>query len=164
MNKEQEINILNVEISLIEQKMGVIKSHLETCIKNINDNQRQVSNYLEKLKREDLKHKKLLSSPCLEKSGNCQENRAMRERIKFHWRHIKYIEGKIINLEFLIKNLEQEKNNLKSEVNLLRIEKDKKIRILEQLKNDFTNIKSVVNHEKKYNDSNKPNTSYSKLM
>ena len=164
MNREQEINILNVEINLIEQKMAIINSNLETCIKNISDNQRQVSNFLEELKREDSEHKKLLSSPCLEKSGNCQENRAMRERITFHWRHIKYIEGKIINLEFLNKNQEQEKNNLKSEMNLLRIEKDKKIRILEQQKNNFNNIKSIVNHEKKYNDnSNKPNTIYSKL-
>ncbi|TLF25354.1 MAG: hypothetical protein FCO83_02820, partial [Spiroplasma sp. WSS] len=88
----------------------------------------------------------------------------MRERITFHWRHIKYIEGKIINLEFLIKNQEQEKNNLKSEMNLLRIEKDKKNRILEQQKNNFNNIKSIVNHEKKYNDSNKPNTSYSNCL
>ncbi|WP_338985858.1 hypothetical protein [Spiroplasma endosymbiont of Thecophora atra] len=45
MNREQEINILNVEINLIEQKMAIIKSNLETCIKNISDNQRQVSNF-----------------------------------------------------------------------------------------------------------------------
>ncbi|WP_342274493.1 hypothetical protein [Spiroplasma endosymbiont of Phycita roborella] len=59
MNREQEINILNVEINLIEQKMAIIKSNLETCIKNISDNQRQVSNFLEELKREDSEHKKL---------------------------------------------------------------------------------------------------------
>ncbi len=33
MNREQEINILNVEISLIEQKMAIIKSNLATFIK-----------------------------------------------------------------------------------------------------------------------------------
>ncbi|WP_338959655.1 MULTISPECIES: hypothetical protein [unclassified Spiroplasma] len=41
--------------------MAIIKSNLETCIKNISDNQRQVSNYLEQLKREELEHKNLLS-------------------------------------------------------------------------------------------------------